>query len=426
MKPLNIPLAGSRETARHHRRAVWRWGVPLILLLFLWGSVRLYGTRNPFANTIPEETVLMIHLRLTRPQWSVILDRMGNEVLTRTGITLKELSPFIEGSIALFLTKEGETIVGVEGSFDEKVRQQFEAHGLTIQEVGRRRFLLAENAVSLVPSESQIGRSERILPRFAGSIISFDAGAPHTTIRIRGNTISLDLPWASSSTSAPLLNDRVIFAGTFSGDAPIVFPSFLDNVFAFASGGTTFKETFQTVGSEGTLSLFDDGSYFISLSSNIPLALLEKTLLLQAQLREPMLASRKLLDGTSIQELRLNETPALTEEVENANWTILRLDSKTTTFFAGKKKDGHEVFFTDSADALIQKTSSNLEKQAVSSCGSSQKLKISNQAFIRYLQNGKTYFSTPLPLSNTDFVNVGIDKDVFGVKIRLCVDKNQS
>lgn len=368
----------------------------------------------------------MIHLRGTRPQWSAILDRMGNEVLTRTGITLKELSPFVEGSIVLFLTKEGDVIVGVEGSIDEKARRQFEAHGLTVQEVGRRLFLLAEETISLTPSETQAGRSERLLPRFAGSIVSFDAGAPHTTIRVRGNMISLDAPGAPSSTYTPLLNDRVIFAGTFDGDTPITLPDFLDNAFAFVSGGTTFKEILQTVGSEGALSLFDDGSYFIGLSSDMPLALIEKLMLLQIQLHEPMLASRKLVDGTNIQELRLNKTPVLTEEVENANWTILRLESETTTFFAGKKKDGNEAFFTDSADALIQKTSSNLQKQTTSSCGSSQKLKISNQAFIRYLQSGKTYFSTSLPLSNTNFVNIGIDKNIFGVKIRLCVDKNPS
>src|SRR3989338_8257364 len=120
MKQLNIPLDGSRKTARPHRRAVWRWGTALLLLLLVWGGLRLYCTRNPFENMIPEDTKLMIHLRPTRPQWSVILDRMGNEVLTQTGLTLKELSPIVQGSLVLFLTKDGGVVVGVEGSLDEK------------------------------------------------------------------------------------------------------------------------------------------------------------------------------------------------------------------------------------------------------------------------------------------------------------------
>lgn len=422
MKPLNIPLTGSHQTARRDRRAVWRWGVPMMVILLLWMGARLHGTRNPFMDTIPEETSIMIHLRPTRAQWSALLERAGSEILT-TSLTLKELAPFVRGSLAIFITKDASPVIGFEGFMDEEAQRKLESHGFAVERIGRNLYLLGEEPVSLAPSAGRAGSIERLLPKFAGSIVNFDTGAPHATIRVRGDNVSLSVPGAARTELTPLLNERVIFAGTFSPKTPLLFPKAIDEAFSFLSGGTTLEDILKNEQTEGALSLFDDGSYLLSLSSDLPQAMLQKLLTLQYQLQEPKITVRQLRDGTRVNELRLKEVSPVPEEIENDDWTILRLESEYRSFFAGKKKDGSEVFFTDSADALIQKTTLHAPSKPLIACGNSQNLQIRNKKFFEYLQTGLNHFSTPLPLSNTDFVYVGMDKNIFGVKMRLCGDK---
>ena len=101
----------------------------------------------------------------------------------------------------------------------------------------------------------------------------------------------------------------------------------------------------------------------------------------------------------------------------------MRLETENKTFFAGKHKTSSETFFTNSADILIEKTQKTINNNAVIACGNLDNLFVNLPLFISFLQSEQHHFSTPLPLSNSTFVHVGLDKQLFGGKLVLCEDK---
>lgn len=422
MKPLNIPLTGSRQTARRRRRAVWRWGLLLGVFLLLWSMTHLKATQNPFLEYTPENTRFIIHLHPTQNQWENILGHLGKEVLTPTGLTLQELAPHIQGSVALFLTTSDEAIVGLESSLSEQQLAVLANHDIHTQEVADDLYLLAGELQKTHITPTRIGKAQRLLPYFAGSIMDIEAGAPHTIIRATRNRLYLDPPSLSSGNEQLFVNPNTIFAGSFSQTTQLPLPSFIEDVFAHVSGGSRFTDTLTTEGDGGNFSLFNDSSYLLTLHKDLPLATIQKILAFQERLAQPVAVNRRLLDGTQVEELRIDDTSPTPEIIDDPNWTIMRLETPEITFFAGKHKNLDRVFFTNSADILIETTQVSQENQGTTACEKPENLFVNLPELVSFLQNQQHHFSTPIPLSNSSFVHIGIDKSVFGDKIVACED----
>ena len=407
------------------RRAVWRWGSLILILLVLFGGVRLKATENPFLETVPEGTRFMIHLRPKQNQWEFLLSHSGNEPLTSSGLTLNELAPFIHGSFALFIKEDGRVTLGVEGQLPDSLQRAFLEHGISVHAINSHRFLLSEDVAEPTESISErVGVLDRLLPGFSGSIIDLKQGAPHTVIRIDQSGLFLSLPSTQVTLQEPFFLKQAIFAGTFNSETAFAFPSLVETVFTEMSGGASLKDLFLTQTSSGSFSLFEDHSFFVDLHANITIPSLQKFLVLQYQLSNPTQITKPLNDGSSVQELRVGKDVPTPEITEDPAWTILRLDTETGSFFAGKSKINDTAFFTNSAEALIKKTSFREQKDELNlACGTSKNLFINTPEFLSYLVGNKSHFSTPIPLSNSNFVHVGIDKNLFGTKIRFCVDK---
>lgn len=423
MSYLNIPLGKSKhKTARHNRRAVWRWGIIVGVFVLVWGFTHAKATSNPFTQHVPTDTRLMIHLHPSQNQWKDIIENAGHEPLIG-GLTLSELAPNVKKSFVVFIQRGGSVSLGVEGKLNEQDRSELESYGLVVRELEKNLYLISNKELATEETKHKIGIVERLIPNFAGSIIDLEQGAPHAIIRITSNTTRIEIPGAKIKKTKPDLDKDLIFFSTFSNTQTNV-PNYIDDLFTSISGGMSFSEVLSNEGTQnGSLSITTNGDYLIIFNETIPTPIVQKVLQMQHSLRDLEETRFTLPDGSSVKELRTPTKVVEIETIQDGDWEILRTLDENIELFAGIGEQS-EVFFTNSADVLIQKTRTEENKSPEYTCGNSGALHISTNNLIELLQEHKTYFSTALPLSNTAFVQVGMDKSVFGSSLRLCNDQN--
>lgn len=428
MRSLNIPLDRTR-TARRHGRAVWRWGSILVGAFFFFAGLRAVSTHNPFANYVTDDTVATLFLKPTRKEWNTLIALAGTEPIGLSGLTLKEAGMLAKGGMSLSFLKDGQVRLGIKATLDESTRTSLLATGIQIHEAPHHLLFLDTSESAPTWSENTSISTpilQRLHPTFIGTLSTKEEQA---TLLHNQQGIVLTLPGRlpQKPLSTPLPESLVAY-GSFTEFDSLSIPDFLEHGFQEASGGASLTSTLFSSKTGGSITLFENETYLLTGSGEeTPLPLLQKFLILQAQLRNPTETLKRLPDGTSVSELRIDTPTELPTPSEVGGWNVFQLDQGSQHFFAGKQKETGEIFFTNSGEAFIRKTSTrtsetNKERRPDALCGKTPIFFIHTGPFVSLIQSGQHNFSTTTPLANSLFVHVSIDKHIFGSKIHLCVD----
>lgn len=164
MQRLNIPLARHTKTTRRNRRVVWLLALGLLVFGVLVSRIgALWFSRDEIFSLAPAKTALAVELQInttTAPLIASLLEDVP--LISLRSLELTDLLPFIHGSLALFLTQDGDRSVAIRAAAGE-LPDFLAAYGITAQQQGR--FVLLSN--TLLPIS---GLSSRVRKPFLPSM----------------------------------------------------------------------------------------------------------------------------------------------------------------------------------------------------------------------------------------------------------------
>jgi hypothetical protein len=413
MQSLNIKLKNT--TARHRRRAVWRYGLIFCFFVIIFLGAHVYFTRNPFS-VAPKNTSAIIVLSPSKHQWEYLLKTFGHEPLV-SGVGLFELSPCIKKSVALFITNDGSRFVGIHGKLDEGFSKKLESYGLNVVKINKHTTIIGVGNAELEPKKWETNIINRISPRFAGSITVFDEQAHSYAIYITKTGLKIRVD--STEYKLPLIKtDKIMFFGAFSNTKTAI-PMPVEDLFSKLSGGTSLSETLLTNDQiEGNLTITKDGKYLVELENFTQIDNIQKILQMQSNLTNLSVVKRKLPDGSETHEVRAGENAFENSSSKNGEWLIIKPKNSESNLFSGINESKQKAFFTNSIELLNDKVAEKQNKWSLP-FRKTVLLHILVKNMVQMLKRNDNYFSTPLPLSNTSFVHIGIDKNIFGSFLRL-------
>ncbi|MFA4845185.1 MAG: hypothetical protein WC654_01355 [Patescibacteria group bacterium] len=159
MQRLNIPFSRHTKTTRPLRQVVWLLGFFALVLVFVtWRAGEMWFSRDSILRAAPEGTILAVQLELTDASWPTIQNIFATiPLISNRSLDINDLSPFIQGELALFVTQTGERAIAIRTDQQNLPTELLTALSITTQEITPSIVLMSQTLlpVSGIDSKAQ-------------------------------------------------------------------------------------------------------------------------------------------------------------------------------------------------------------------------------------------------------------------------------
>ena len=365
MPKISIPL-NRNKTARRPRRAVWNSILSLVVLVVGCLFINFWFTRDTLAKSAPNNSKAEYYINITKKNYPILLKHFNHvPLIPDRAVTLKNLSPYLYGDIAVFSDTDSQSVV-FKGNLTENTIASLSNYGLLVKQDKQNWVIQSSKATDTTPA-SKDNILTKIKSKFNDLELTLKLGQteiePSTGAIEHENTIlSLQIPENTISTE--------MLPGLSSGASIIIKKTGQDAVDISIQINKVLNQ-----------------SELIELHKQISSRLYPKT------------QTKELDDGTKMQELVYN--PENIQQTELGNSVVYSTENLTTTVDSEKTVVSFEKQVADEA---------SLQPSGV--CLDDTVFFVNTNLVLWFLQNSSqthldnNYISQLL----SPFVQIGLDK----------------
>lgn len=426
MPRLHIPLSTSK-TARRHRRAVWLWlAIFAAYSLLISTLASLWLTRDTLSSYAPDGTAAVVHLILTQNTYERLIRDFGQVTLVSgRHLTLQDLKNFNCKEAAVFLLEDGTMAVAVRISEANLPRALFDAYGITSQPLNSRAFLLSHTILP-IPKKGKTFWNFRppLSSQIADIRIKTEADWENTALLKTSYGYSIKLKHSGLIASGIPNDERVIASGMLTPGsteelnrlwivldrllAPIGLLSTDQIAQKISNFGASFVFRTADTSTDALLALKNGAETFDPKS-------FVRTI---AAFKQPQTRSLALPDGTSAEEIFIDPSSVVVEEIILEGNPAFRARIGEGSVLA---IESGQDFILGTSEEILSFWLKKAEKTDTSICSRNSAILIRPQLFMN-LMTATADFETQNVFADITqhFSQISLNVGQFSDSLRLC------
>ncbi|MBU0646482.1 hypothetical protein KJ611_03345 [Patescibacteria group bacterium] len=431
MQKLNIPMRNSYKTTRRSRRVVWILLLALLLTVLAYCASFWWFSRQTISEIVPDGTIAIIRLAPDRNTWPIIEKNLLNiPLITGKSLTISDLVGFAQGEVAIYIQNDGNMSVGIRGSLNTLPRDELDAQGIVVREIGPNHLFLANQIMPFSTTQLKRGWNLPNIPfmfetKLLGQILILNDPLIRGDIYGDGNNLEISLP-KSDLTALPwkTIPEDVFgimstpFLTNFSVHSNLpVYPLIEEFDQNLASFTRIFEQNIELV----MLSNDEDGVGFLISSyqdENDP-EMHKKLIKLSAALHSPRISDFVLSDNSTAQEISVDPAAISVEELVIAGvpWSRVLVDP-THYLFSGYDR-GRLVISNREALVRFWLTGEDNSLREAPCGGTSGFMNVDSWVGLSANNLHTRNWQIAFPITEA-YSSVGIRNSLFDTKILLC------
>ena len=423
MQHLNIPLSRHTKTTRRNRQVVWLMAFILLVAAFVVFRLgTMWFSRGSILDLAPSDTVLALELHLNKSTTPFLRDWLkGVPLISNRSLELSDLSPYIHGELAVFVTKQGDRSVAIRSTQSELPGELLGQYGISAQEQGA--FVLLSSSLAPITGVDPLVRRP-FLPSLGESWLG---RVVFTDVSLGGNlflskselTVKVETPRGSTSDAKGFQNASIVLGGLSWAEAG----SPLGGLERLVTGllGESKGIFLQTNTSMDLVVRQNESSLetlLIVKGSEADSASIIEELELIGAFSRPTVVTQTLADGTKLEEILVQPELVSVEEISTSLGQSYRVPTGGGSSILAAEHEGN-VLFSNSQQLLEDYTSQLPSNQDDACLGSS------NQIDPLFLL-GQIHLDALNPLLGLldgifdDFSSVSVEFKKYSTNVHLC------
>ena len=362
MQRLNIPMSRNTQTTRRSWWVVWLIIISSVfVILFASFIATLYLTRDTIYTATPDTTVFTMRFFVknsTAKQTSKLFSNIP--IISDRGLTLHDLSPYINGEFAVFVSETGEKSIATRLKRNKNLTTLLESNNITQKQLSGGVTLLSK----MTESTGNKRIPKQIFPKIstpwqhlAGEII-VDGSRGNIYFSKDSVKIVLNQKNQNTKTNEIFSENMIGFLSTPSlpieSTNPIIqaYSSLISPL--FQNGFESFYTN--TFGSEPKIIITKDqvgvGFLVVGNANQTDNETIKKTLKSMISLNSPKIEIKTLKDKTEYKEIIADPESVSAEQITMFGSQLFRVSSKNQSIIAGILNDSQ--FILTNRESLLK------------------------------------------------------------------------
>jgi len=427
MQRLNIPFSRTAQTTRPSQRVVWHMVFGIAVFAALGYGISWFClSGDALIRKIPDQTTTTLRFFLNKGTAGELSETFSQiPLISNRNITLADLSPYLKGEFALYLTDTG--TYSMAGKF--KTNKDFEkllgSYNISYTKTSRNTYYLSNKPESLTKQHVSIKWLPTIVPPWKKHI------AEIVQNNKRGNIISSKDGWSVSIPSKNTPGKQISFQpeGLVAylstpvlpkNNTEPMFRSFSVLLSPLFEHG--FESTFTNIFQKNLriyITKTGESEHFLLVSdSKTQSDQISTFLKVVAALQEPKLNQVVLSDQSISKEMVVDPSRFSPEQTTISGFSVLRLKLKNQTISASISKND-EVLFTNDEN-LIRTFKEQKKMNLKDVCFGKQAFLLTNQIQHQFSNQSQVIKNQLLLAISSKFTKIGVEETNSTTKIHLC------